>query len=135
MPDDILILQTMVGLAGDIDLMGAFAASRKADIGHHRLAWAIDDAADDGNGHRRGDMGQAFFQDFDRLDDVEILAAQDGQEITVTPRRRSPSVFSMSQADFDFFDRFGGQRHADGVANARPQQHAQPNRTFHRSGA
>ena len=57
----------------DIDLMRAFAAAGKADIGHHRLAGAVDDAADHRNRHRRRDVRQALFQHFDRLDDIEIL--------------------------------------------------------------
>src|SRR5208282_536696 len=74
MIDDVLILEAVVGQAGDVDLMGVVAAAGETDIGLARLARAVDDAADDRERYRRGDVRQALLQHLDRLDDLEILA-------------------------------------------------------------
>ena len=73
MLDDILILQPVMLVAGDIDHMRVVAAAGEADIGFTRFAGTVDNAADDADRHRRGDVGDALFQRLDGLDDVEIL--------------------------------------------------------------
>ena len=61
--------------------------------------------------------------------------AQDGQEITVTPRRRKLSDLRISKAGLYFLDRIRRQRYADRVANSGPQQHTEADRRFYRAAA
>src|SRR5215217_92896 len=75
---DDLVDHAFVGLfVGDlavkIDHARALAAAGEADVGVEGLARAVDDAADDGQRHRGGHMGQLLFQDADGLDDIEAL--------------------------------------------------------------
>ena len=53
--------------------------------------------------------------------------AQEGREITVTPRWRRPSDDHL-KADTHFFGRIGGKRHPDRITDPRPEQVAKPDR-------
>ncbi len=80
-------------------------------------------------------MGQLLLEDADRLDDVEILPragwARDDRHAAPPEAER----FEHVVADLDLLDRIGGQRDADRVTDARPQQHAEPDRRLDRPAA
>ncbi len=103
------VLQPMMRHARDIDLMRAVAAAGEADIGLARLAGAVDDAADDRERHRRGDVREPLLQHLDGLDDVEFLAragraGDDGdaamaQAERLQDARSRPCISSTGSAD------------------------------------
>src|SRR3546814_8956299 len=80
------------------------------------------------SGHRRGDVGKALLEDLDGLDDLELLAragrAGDHVHAAVAQAQRLQDV----EADLHLLHRIGGERHADGVADAGPQQVAHADR-------
>ena len=91
------VLEPVVGDAAEIDLMRVVAAAGEADIGLARLARAVDDAADD-----RSVIGVVMWASRSSSASTVSMTskccrAQDGQEMTVTPRWRRPSDFSMSK--------------------------------------
>jgi hypothetical protein len=75
------------------------------------------------------------FQGLHRLDDVEALTgarrAGDDVDAAVAQAQRLEDI----EADLDLLDRIGGQRHADGVADAGPQHRADADRRLDRAGA
>ena len=134
--DHVLVVQLMVGLAGHIDHARALrAAAGEADVGHQRLARAVDHAADDREAHGRGDVLQALLELVDRLDDVEALPragrAGDDVDAAVAQAQRLQDV----EAGLDLLHRVGGERDADGVADAGPQQAAHADRRLDRARA
>ena len=120
MRHDILVLQAVVSLTRDINLMGVFAAAGKADIGHHGFAGTIHDAADDRNRHGRCDVGEAFFQFFDRFDDVEILPRARGAGNNGHASAAQTQRFQNVITDAYFLNGLGGQGYAHRVADTRP---------------
>ena len=55
--------------------------------------------------------------------------------MTLTPRWRSPSDFRYVEADLDLLHRIGGERDADRVADAGPEQRAHADGRFDRAAA
>src|SRR5690606_31059760 len=108
--------------AVQVDHARALAAAGEADIGVERLARAVDDATDDRQRHRRGDVGQPLFQHADGADHVEALTgagrAGDDVHAAVAQAQRLEDV----EADLDLLDGIGRKRNPDGVADPRPQQ-------------
>ena len=131
--DDVLVLEAVIGHAGDIDLMRAVAAAGEADVGLARLAGAVDDAADDRERDRRRDVGEALLERRHGLDDVELLAragrARDHGDAAPAQLQRLQDLV----ADPDLLDRVRRERDADGVADPGPEQHAHPDRGFDRA--
>ena len=123
----------MVLLASQIDHAGTGAATGEADIGHQRLAGAIDHAADDREAHRGLDVLQPFFQRFHGLDHVETLARAAGAADDLHAAGAQAQGFQDLEADLDLFDRIGRKADADRVADAHPQQVAKTDGGFHRA--
>jgi len=68
------------------------------------LRRAVYNAANDRKRHWRGDVGEGFFEFRHGLITSKFCRAQEGQEITVTPRRRRRAI-SASRTNADFLDR------------------------------
>ena len=68
----------VVGDAGEIDHVLAFAAAGQADIGLACFAGAIDNAAEHRERHRGIDVLQAFFERLHRADDIKALSCATG---------------------------------------------------------
>src|SRR5207237_161901 len=79
------------------------------------------------------DVLQPLLELLDSADDVEALAraagAGDHPYTAIADTERLQHLI----ADANFFLRLGRERNADGVADAAPQQHAQPDRALDRS--
>ena len=118
----------VVGLAGGIDHVPPRAAAGDADIGHQRLARAVHHAADDRQRHRRLDMRQPLLQLRHRLDDVEALPRAGRAGDDLHPAMADAERLQDLPADMHLLLRLGRERDADGVADAGPQQAAQPDR-------
>ena len=73
MVDHVVVVLLVALLACQIDHARSGAAAGKANIGHQRLARAVDHAADDRQAHRGLDMLQPLFQRLDGLDHVKAL--------------------------------------------------------------
>src|SRR5205085_12387975 len=111
------------------------AATGEADVGFARLARAVDDAADDRDGDRRRDVREALFEALDGLNDLELLAGAGGAGDHGDAAAAQVQRLQNFEAGLHLLDRIGGQRDADRVADAGPQQHAEPDRGFDRAAA
>src|SRR5690606_28546248 len=132
--DESFVVQLLCRFAVDVHEIVRRAAGQ-ADMSLLGFARAIDHATDHRDVHRHQQVVQAPFQLVHGLDHIEILprAARAGDE--VDPARTQPQRLENIEADLDLFHRIGGQRDADGVADAFGQQHAQAHRGLHRARA
>jgi hypothetical protein len=98
----------------------AGAAAGKGEIGLLGFARTVDDAADDGKRHRGGNVLQPVFQRPHRIDHIEALAGAAGAGNDVDAAMAQIERFEDIEADPHLFHRIGGERDADGVADAAP---------------
>src|SRR3546814_291404 len=135
MVDQLLVSDLVVGKAGHIDHVRALAAAGHADVGLARFAGAVDAAADPRYLHRRHDVLQALFQQFDGIDDLELLPragrAGDDVDAAMAEIERLQHV----EADLHLLYGIRRQRYPNGVADPRPEQHPQSDRRFHGADA
>src|SRR4029079_13962973 len=122
MLDHVGILHMMVGHAGQIDHMPALAAASDADVRLTRFAGAVHHASKHRKRHGRPDMLQPLLESLDGADDVEALAsaagARDDANSAIADAKRLEDLIANS----NFLFRLGRKRHADRVANPRPEQ-------------
>ncbi len=133
MVDHPFVLDGVVGEAGQIDHVLARAAAGQADVGLARLARAVDDAAEHRERQGRVDMLEPLFQRLNGADDVEALARAAGAGDDLDPAGADAQRLQDLVADPHFLFRFGGERDADGVADAGPEQVADADRALDRT--
>jgi len=80
-------------------------------------------------------MGEPLLEPLDRLDDLELLARAGWTRNDGDPAAAQVQRFQHLEAGLDLLDRIGRQRDPDGVADPRPQQHAEPDRRLDRAAA
>ena len=114
-------------LALAVDRSLALAAG-DPDVGHLRLARAVHDASH----HRDLDRGRVLLGDrLDRpgqLDDLDLGAAARRASRDVEALFAQPQRLEDAPADRNLFDRVGGERNAQRVADALPEQDAEADR-------
>jgi len=79
--------------------------------------------------NRRRDVGQPLLQELDGLDHLELLAGagRAGDQVDAA-MAQPPATFSMSKPTLISSTGSADSRHANRVADARPQQHAEADR-------
>ena len=111
----------MVGDARQIDHMLAIAAAGDADVGLARFAGAIDNAAEDREGHGCFDMAKRILQLLHRADDVKALAGAAWAAYDAHAAGAQAQGLQNFITNAHFFFGFGRQADADRIANACPQ--------------
>src|SRR3989338_7366121 len=129
---DLLIGDLAARLAVNIEQ--ARVAAGDADRGGARLAGAVDATADDGHVQRLADVVESRLEGVDRGDDVEFLARAGGTGDDVHALGTQPQALEDVEADPHLLHRIGGERDADGVADAIGEQHAYADGGFDRAG-
>ena len=80
-------------------------------------------------------MGQAFFQHRHGVDHVELLAGAGRAGNDVDAAMAQAERFQHLKPSFDFLNRIGRERDADGIADPSPQHGADADGALHRAGA
>ena len=108
--------------AANEDLALAVAGG-DAKVGFACFAGAVDDTAHDGDAQRDGKALEDGDDSFGEGVDVDLgsPARRSGHDLQAPGSQAER--FQDLAADFDFLDRWGSQRHADGVADPLGQQH------------
>ena len=124
----------MVRLAVDIEQAVGRAAGQ-ADVRFARLAGSVHHATDHGHVQGFEYIFKARFKRIDGLDDIELLArtrrAGDQIDAFIAQVQTAQDV----ETDLHLFDRIGGQRDADGIADTIGEQHAQTDGRLHCAAA
>ena len=115
--------------------MAALVAGRDAEVGVARLARAVDDAAHDRDLQRDLAVAERLHRLLGDLDHVDLGAAarRAGDQVDVLALAQTHGLEQLA-AGPRLLDRVGGERVADGVADALGQQRGDAGGRLHHTG-
>ena len=118
----LVIAQLVTLLARQIHHARPGPAAGESNIGHQRLARAIDHTADNRQAHRGLDVFQPLFQRLDGADHIKPLPGTGRAGNDVDAAVAQAEGFEDLKANLDLFHRVRTQRYPDRIADPGPQQ-------------